>query len=141
MCTACQKQAQVGRKRKSMKKSRRRRSSIRGFSTSGVQNVLTAQILPGVVGGLAASYLDKVPGLDKNPQYVNYAGLAIGLAAILMSKNPMVKAAGVGLATVSGVKVAADLMDGQSVNGIGLFNPGVPAFQIGQGNTPQVSVR
>lgn len=136
MCTACQKAA-VGRK-KGKKIMKRRRRSIRGFSSGNIQSALTNQVLPGVLGAVAANYLDKIPGLSSNPQYTNYAGLLGGVLLATMTKNQMLQAAGVGMAIVSGKNIANDLLDGQP--GVNLLAPGQRSYNIGEYSAPNVAV-
>lgn len=144
MCTTCSKMAGVGR-RKSNKMEKKTRKSRKYRRVSGVKGgiggTLTTTILPGVVGGVLTNYLDKLPGLSANPQYVNYAALIGGVALAAFVKNPMVQAAGVGMAIVGGKKVADDLLDGQ-VSGLGLLSPGTRSFSIGEAiETPEVVVK
>lgn len=144
MCTACQKMAGIGRKRKTMAKKRKstRRRRYIGAAKGGVQSALTQTILPGVVGGVLTNYLDKLPGLSSNPQYVNYAAVAGGIALAVFTKNPMLQAAGAGMAIVGGKKVVDDLLDGQ-VSGLGLLSPGARSFSIGEtaADVPQIEVK
>ncbi|MEZ4925571.1 MAG: hypothetical protein R3A50_04795 [Saprospiraceae bacterium] len=117
---------------------KRRRRSIRGLSTASISNTLTGQVLPGVLGGVAANYLDKLPGLDQKPQYVNYAAVGGGLLLAVMTKNKMLQAAGIGMAIVGGKKVADDLLDGQGVMH-GLLPSPAPQYRIGQ--APPIMVK
>lgn len=143
MCTACQKMAGIGRKRKTMAKKRKstRRRRYIGAAKGGVQSALTQTILPGVAGAVLTNYLDKLPVLSSNPQYVNYAAAGIGLLLVAFSKNPMVQAGGVGMAITGGKKVFDDLLDGQ-VSGLGLLSPGARSFSIGEtAEVPQIEVK
>lgn len=119
---------------------RRRSRSIRGFNSGNIQSALTNQVLPGVLGAVAANYLDKIPGLSTNPQYTNYAGLAAGVLLATMTKNPMLQSAGVGMAIVSGRNIANDLLDGQGT-GVNLLSPGQRSYNIGEyAPAPNVAV-
>lgn len=142
MCTACQKMAGIGRKRKAMAKKRKstRRRRYIGAAKGGVQSALTQTILPGVAGGFLTQYLDKLPGLSSYPQYKNYAAVAGGLLLALFTKNKMLQAGGVGMAIVGGTNVFNDLVDGQ-VNGLGLLSPGARSFSIGETEVPQIEVK
>jgi hypothetical protein len=109
---------------------RRRTSRIRGLNAGDAGNFLTQTALPGVAGAIAANYLPKI-GIPA--QYQNYAALALGLVLNLATNNPMINAAGAGMAIVGGAAVVNDLLDGQ--NGLGLLPPGVTARGIaGNGN-------
>lgn len=119
MC-GCNKSINGMKKRK--KATRRRRSGIRGLNAG---TFLTQTALPGIVGAVAAGFL---PKLGIPAQYQNYAALGAGLLLNVATNNPMLNAAGVGMAVVGGAAVLSDLLDGQI--GLGLLPPGVPSRGI-----------
>lgn len=123
MCKQCQSIGKMAKKKKGAR--RRNRARVSGLNTKDAGSFATGTLLPAIVGAVAAGFLDKLPFLDKNPQYVNYAGVIIGTGLAIATKSPMAKAAGVGMAVVSGAKVANDLLDGQG--GVGLLLPGQSA--------------
>lgn len=124
MCTQCQNSIKGMKKRKKVTR-RRRTSRIRGLNAGSAGNFLTQTALPGVAGAIAANYL---PKLGIPAQYQNYAALGLGLLLNIATNNPMLNAAGTGMAIVGGAAVVGDLMDGQ--NGLGLLPPGVMARGI-----------
>lgn len=141
MCTACQSKMnglrkRGGKKSKTMTK-RRRRSRVSGLNSKEIGGVATSLLLPGIAGAIAGTYLNKLPFLSSNPQYVNYAAVGIGLVLATSMKNPMVKAAGVGMAIGGGKAVAQDLLDGQ---GVGLLPPGVPSVRLSGLSNPANNV-
>lgn len=126
MCTACQSKVNGMKKRKKTIR-RRRRSAIKGLDAG---SFFTQTALPGIIGAVAAQFL---PKLGIPAQYQNYAALAAGVGLNIVTDNPMLNAAGAGMAIVGGAAVVSDLLDGQ--NGMGLLPPGVPARGIaGNGN-------
>lgn len=124
MCTQCQSKINGMKKRKKGQK-RRRTSRIRGLNAGDAGAFLTQSVLPGVAGAIAANYL---PKLGIPAQYQNYAALGLGLLLNVATNNPMLNAAGAGMAVVGGAAVVSDLMDGQ--NGLGLLMPGQSARYI-----------
>jgi hypothetical protein len=143
MCKACQSSVnglrKRGKKRKPMAR-KRRNSRVSGLNTKDVGSVAQNWVLPGIAGAVAATYLDKLPYLDKHPQYVNYAAIAGGLALAVATKNPMAIAAGIGMAISGGAAVANDLLDGQGgPKTLGLLPPGVPSLRIS--GTPESQIQ
>lgn len=124
MCTQCQSKINGMKKRKKAQK-RRRTSRIRGFNAGDAGGFITQTALPGVAGAIAANYLPKLGIPD---QYKNYAALGLGVLLNVVTNNPMLNAAGAGMAIVGGAAVVSDLMDGQ--NGVGLLMPGQQARYI-----------
>jgi hypothetical protein len=141
MCTACQnkmnglKSRRKGTKTKRSMK-RRRRSRVSGLNSKDIGSVATKYVLPGIAGAIAASFLKKLPFLDKdeNKEYRNYAAIVGGLVLTASTKNPMLQAAGIGMAIKGGTAVAVDLLP-ESL-GIGLLPPGVPSVRISGLNGP-----
>ena len=136
MCNACNKMNGLGRKRKGQKKSKtmgrkRRTSRVSGLNSKDAAAVAQTYILPGIAGAVAAKYLDKLPFIKDKPEYMNYAAIVGGVLLAVATKNPMVTAAGIGMATVGGAGVVADLMDGSSTpKGLGLLPYGERALSI-----------
>jgi len=118
---------------KRKKGTKRRHRSIRGLNTGDAGAFATQTLLPGILGAIAANHLDKLPFLKDNPRYVNYAGIVLGSVAAIATKQPMLQAAGVGMAIVSSAAVANDLLDGQATNGLGLLYPGQASRGIAGG--------
>lgn len=104
-----------------MAKKTRRRRSIRGLNSSGIQSTVTAAALGGVGAVVFGMALEKILPAEY-VKYSHYAKIVGGALMASMSKNKMVQAAGLGAATVGAASVVGDLTDG--VNGVGLIRPG-----------------
>lgn len=124
----------IGKRRKNMKKRRtsRRRASVRGLNTKDAGSLIMQGVLPGALGAILAKKAVEYFLPAQYAQYSNYAIGAVGIGAALMVKSPLAKAAGLGAATVAGSNIVADLVDGQSVSGLGLLAPGVPSVRIAE---------
>lgn len=130
MCTACSQS--IGKRRMKRKTHhRRRRAHVRGLSTKDAGSLLVNGVLPGAVGAIVLKKLADSFLPEKQQKYSNYVIGGAGLLAALMINNPMVKAAGLGAATVAAANVGQDLVDGQSKNaGLGLLPPGQPSAYV-----------
>lgn len=117
---------------------RRRHSGVHGLSGKDAGSLLVNGVLPGAVGAIVIKKLTDHLLPANYAQYSNYAIAGVGILAALMVKNPMVKAAGLGAATVAAANVGQDLVDGQAAS-MGLLPPGQPSTYIAAPLRPRYS--
>lgn len=138
MACSCQKNAaNIGRTKTMSKK--RRRPSVRGFNTKDMTSVATSAALGGAGAHVLGMLLEKFLPAEY-AQYSHYVKLAGGVILVSMSKNTMVRAAGLGAATVGAAAIVSDLTDGvnSSASSVNLLPPGGgydPSVYPGGGNT------
>ncbi len=124
MACSCNVKSIGQRKSKMATKTKRRRRSIRGLNSSGIQSTVTAAALGGVGAVVFGIALEKILPAEYI-KYSHYAKIVGGALMASMSKNKMVQAAGLGAATVGAASVVSDLTDGvNGVSGLGLIRPG-----------------
>ena len=141
MC-GCSVNSKIGKRRKIMAKrkvTRRRRASVRGLNTKDAGSLIMSGVLPGAIGAIVVKKVVEMLLPAEYAQYSNYAVALAGVGVAIAVKNPMAKAAGVGAAIVAASNVGQDLVDGQSITGLGLLAPGVPSARIAAGYQPRYS--
>lgn len=112
---------------KKRRKAGRRRSRVSGLNKQDLTGVAIAAVIGGV-GAVAGKMVLNNLLPNQFAQHVNYAQIGGGILIAAFFNNPMVQAAGLGIATVGAANVVSDLADGQSVNG--LLPYGVPSVRI-----------
>lgn len=109
---------------------RKRIGKRKGFSTAGLQNVVTQQVLPGAVGYIAGEVLDgNIKLLTQNNTTASVVKIVGGLALTTMFDG-FVGQMGVGMSLNGAANLVLPKLAEMNITGINLLAPGERTYHV-----------